>query len=133
MRLSTFHGGLEYGAFDNRETSLQGLILGTLALLLPCRAWAQGLDGSALGIQWGLPFAGLLLSIALCPLLAPGIWHRHYGKIAAFWSAAFLLPAAIRFGPQVALGAASHALLEEYLPFIILITALFVVAGGIFI
>lgn len=112
---------------------MQGKILGTLPMLVPCCAWAQGLDGSALGVQWGLPFAGLLLSIALCPLLTPGIWHRHYGKIAAFWAAAFLIPAALLFGPQIALLAAAHALLEEYLPFIILITTLFVVAGGIFI
>ncbi|MBK4736956.1 sodium:proton antiporter [Noviherbaspirillum pedocola] len=102
-------------------------------MLIPCCAWAQGLDGSALGVSWGLPFAGLLLSIALCPLVTPGVWHRHYGKIAAFWAAAFLIPAALLFGPQVALLTAAHALLEEYLPFIILITTLFVVAGGIFI
>lgn len=41
---------------------------------------------------WGIPFAGILLSIALCPLLAPVFWHHHFGKVAAAWSLAFLLP-----------------------------------------
>src|SRR5277367_6841160 len=55
-------------------------------------AEAGGLDGRALGILWCAPFAGLILSIALFPLLAPGFWGRHYGKVAAFWCLAFLLP-----------------------------------------
>ena len=58
-------------------------------------AWAAeatGLDGQALGLLWCAPFAGLILSIALFPLLAPAFWGRHYGKVAAFWSLALLLP-----------------------------------------
>jgi Na+/H+ antiporter NhaD/arsenite permease-like protein len=100
-------------------------------LLVPFSVHAAGFDGKGLDIWWGIPFAGLLLSIALCPLLVPAIWHQHYGKLAALWSAAFIVPAAFLFGSHAALFAMAHALLEEFLPFIILITALFVVAGGI--
>jgi Na+/H+ antiporter NhaD/arsenite permease-like protein len=82
---------------------------------------------------WGLPFAGLLLSIALCPLLAPTFWHHHFGKLSAAWSLAFLLPFAFVFGWDAAAHSLVHALLAEYLPFIILLTALYTVAGGIFI
>ncbi len=82
---------------------------------------------------WGIPFAGLLLSIALCPLLAPRFWHHHFGKLSAAWSLAFLLPFALVFGWDAAAHSLVHALLAEYLPFIILLTALYTVAGGIFI
>jgi Na+/H+ antiporter NhaD/arsenite permease-like protein len=102
-----------------------------LISLAPVAARAADFDGTGLAAWWGMPFAGLLLSIALCPILAPGFWHRHYGKLAALWAAAFVLPAALRFGVHPAFAAVMHALLAEFLPFIILITALFVVAGGI--
>jgi hypothetical protein len=34
--------------------------------------------GGTLCLVWVLPFAGLLLSIALALVLAPRVWHRHY-------------------------------------------------------
>ncbi|MDI4633865.1 sodium:proton antiporter [Pelomonas sp. V22] len=89
------------------------------------------LDGGALGALWGLPFAGMLLSIALLPLLAPRLWHPHYGKIAAAWALAFLLPFALMQGAGLASHLVLHTLLAEYLPFIILLLALFTTAGGI--
>ena len=82
---------------------------------------------------WGIPFAGILLSIALCPLLAPVFWHHHLGKVAAAWSLAFLLPFAALYGTDRASASLVHALVAEYIPFIILLTALFTVAGGIFV
>jgi len=88
-------------------------------------------DGGTLGLEWGLPFAGTLLSIALVPLLAPTFWHRHFGKVSAFWAASFLIPFTAAFGVRVALYEVLHALLLEYVPFILLLFALFVVAGGI--
>lgn len=104
-----------------------------LALLLPQLARAADIDGRQLSPLWGVPFAGILLSIALLPLLAPRLWHHHYGKITAAWAAAFLLPFAAVFGPAAAGTAFVHALLAEYIPFVILLTALFTVAGGIFV
>ena len=83
------------------------------------------LDGSQLSALWGLPFAGLLLSIALLPLLAPGFWHHHYGKVAAAWALAFFLPFAAIYGAGLAAFSFMHALLDEYIPFILLLTALF--------
>ena len=89
------------------------------------------LDGTALGLAWILPFAGLLLSIALLPLAMPRFWEHRFGLVAAFWAAAFLVPCALRFGPGTAAAEIWHTALLEYLPFIILVFALFVVAGGI--
>lgn len=110
----------------------RGWALGLLGLL-PNLAAAAELDGSQLSVLWGVPFAGILLSIALMPLLAPVFWHHHFGKVAAGWSLAFLLPFALMFGPGMAATHFVHALLAEYVPFIILLTALFTVAGGIYV
>ncbi|MPM66795.1 hypothetical protein SDC9_113706 [bioreactor metagenome] len=82
---------------------------------------------------WGVPFAGILLSIALMPLFLPTFWHHHFGKVAAGWALAFLVPFAITFGPSAAGTSLVHALVAEYIPFVILLTALFAVAGGIYI
>lgn len=100
---------------------------------LPALAQAAELDGARLGMVWAMPFAGLLLSIALMPLLAPSFWHHHFGKVTAAWSLAFLLPLVLTLGAGAAVANFVHALLAEYLPFVILLTALYVVAGGIYI
>jgi Na+/H+ antiporter NhaD/arsenite permease-like protein len=119
--------------FLRMSASLPHLVsgVGLLALLLPNLALAADLDGAALSALWGIPFIGLLLSIALGPLLFAHFWHRHFGKIAVFWALALLLPFALSFGLHAAAAGAVHALLAEYIPFIVLLTALFVVAGGI--
>ncbi len=83
------------------------------------------------GLAWGLPFLGLMLSIALLPIFAPRFWHRRMGHIAAAWIAALLLPQAAVAGVPAALGEAWHAVLLEYLPFVSLLLALFTVGGGI--
>lgn len=89
--------------------------------------------GEGLSAWWGVPFAGLLLSIALMPLLLPLIWHHHYGKIVLGWMAAFLVPFALTFGAGTTRAMVVHTLLAEYLPFMVLLLALFTAAGGIFI
>jgi len=104
-----------------------------LAFLLPQLAMAAEFDGRQLSPVWGVPFAGILLSIALMPVLLPSFWHHHFGKVTAAWALAFLVPFAIVFGPGIAGAAFLHALVGEYIPFVILITALFTVAGGIYI
>ena len=90
----------------------------------PRLAYAASVDGAALAAWWGVPFACMLLSIAMLPLLAPALWHHHLGKIAAGWALALLVPFALRFGPAAAFSTLMHALLEEYLPCIVLIATL---------
>lgn len=80
---------------------------------------------------WVIPFACMLLSIALGPILLPHFWHHHFGKVAAFWGLAFLVPCAIVFGPSIAIYEAWHIMILDYVPFIILLFSLFTVAGGI--
>ena len=107
------------------------LLLGVLTAGAP--AQAATLDGSQLSVLWAVPFAGILLSIAIWPLAGPHFWHHHFGKIAAAWALAFLVPFALVFGAGTAMAGLVHALLAEYIPFILLLTALFTVSGGIYI
>ncbi|HEY9108772.1 MAG TPA: sodium:proton antiporter [Roseateles sp.] len=93
----------------------------------------MALQGSELGLAWAAPFAGLLLSIAAMPLAAPAFWHHHFGKIAAGWTAALLLPFTLAFGAAETGHVLVHTLVEEYLPFTVLLGALYTTAGGIFI
>jgi len=99
--------------------------------LFPSLAGAAEFDAATLSPMWGLPFAGILLSIALMPLLVPAFWHQHYGKVSAAWALAFLLPFAVVHGAPLAGAQLLHALVGEYIPFILLLVALFAVAGGI--
>ena len=113
------------------DRNLRQLAVLALSGLATASAQASDIDGRALSVWWGVPFAGLLLSIAVIPLVAPYFWHRHFGKVTAAWALAFLLPFAVRFGPGAAASGLVHATVAEYIPFIILLTALFAVAGGI--
>ncbi|QCK85381.1 sodium:proton antiporter [Phreatobacter aquaticus] len=104
-----------------------------LALVLTASpaAAADGLDGTAMGLIWCLPFVGLLLSIATGPVLYPHVWEHHYGKFALLWAALTVIPLYLAFPGASATAALAHAILLEYLPFIILIFALYTIAGGI--
>ena len=116
---------------------LRPLMLSLLVTLLaPTLALAAGghhptIPGPDLSAVWVIPFACMLLSIAIMPLAIPHIWHHHFGKIAVFWGLAFLVPCFAVYGAQVAIYELLHALLLEYVPFIVLLFALFTVAGGV--
>ncbi|HDI60197.1 MAG TPA: sodium:proton antiporter [Desulfobacteraceae bacterium] len=77
-----------------------------------------------------LPFAGMLLSIALMPLLLPRFWHHHFGKVSAFWAASLAVPFLLVYRGN-ALYEIVHILLADYVPFIILLWSLYTVSGGI--
>ena len=63
---------------------------------------APKLDGALLNLFWVIPFVGVLLSIAIFPLVTPTFWHHHFGKVSAFWAVAFLGPFAVFFGYELA-------------------------------
>lgn len=87
--------------------------------------------GKHLGPLWVVPFACMLLSIAVMPLALPHFWHHHYGKVAGFWGLAFLGPFALGHGFELALYSVVHTLFLEYIPFLILLFSLFTIAGGV--
>lgn len=88
-------------------------------------------DGAALTILWTIPFAGILLSIAAMPLIAPHFWHNNFGKVSFFWALTFVIPFLIVQGLSIALYEVLHIVLLDYIPFIILLLSLFTISGGI--
>jgi Na+/H+ antiporter NhaD/arsenite permease-like protein len=92
-----------------------------------------GLDGTRLSLLWALPFAGILLCIATGPVLYHNLWEHHYGKFAAFWAALVIAPLFFVTDATTVVHTLSHTVLLEYMPFILLLLALFTVAGGIYV
>lgn len=74
-----------------------------------------------------LPFGVLLAAISFGPLLAPRFWHRHYAKVA--YGLGLVTLCYYLFGLH-AHGRVLHVA-HEYVSFIALIGALFVVSGGV--
>lgn len=88
-------------------------------------------DGTKLPIWSIIPFVGILLSIALFPLLLDSHFLVHHGgKMSLFWALLFAIPYLFVFR-----GEAFHDILYiyliDYIPFIVLLWGLFTVAGGI--
>ena len=88
-------------------------------------------DGTTLSILWTIPFAGILLSIAVMPLVAPHFWHNNFGKVSFFWALAFIIPFFVVEGYSITIYEFLHIILLDYVPFIILLLALFTISGGI--
>jgi len=118
------------------SSALRLAFFASVSVLLPAAAYAAGpgaphLEGADLHLVWIIPFVGILLSIAVFPLVAPHFWHLHFGKISAFWAIAFLGPFTAMYGISLAGYELLHVLFLEYIPFIILLGSLFTVAGGV--
>lgn len=126
-------GGIPARRTGGVVAAVFGGVLATTAAgpALAAGAGAPHLDGANLGLIWVAPFVGILLSIAVFPLILPHFWHQHFGKVSAFWAAAFLIPFAIFHGVDLAVFEVVHVGLLEYIPFIILLLSLFTVAGGV--
>lgn len=107
------HAPTHADASQNHESSHGGSDLGANLPLWSC-----------------LPFACMLLSIALWPLIAPEFWHHHFAKISLFWAVSLAVPFTVAFKWTAAYEIA-HILLADYVPFIILLWSLYTVSGGI--
>ncbi len=86
--------------------------------------------GEVLPLWSIIPFIGMLFSIALFPLFAPKFWHDHFGKVSIFWAIVIAIPLLIVY-KGVALHEILHIIIGDYIPFIILLWALYTVSGGI--
>lgn len=87
--------------------------------------------GKILPMWMGLPFVGILLSIALCPLVNSHWWEHNEGKVSLFWALAFFIPFAMLLDFSSAIYYCLHMYIFDYIPFIILLGSLFVISGGI--
>jgi len=86
--------------------------------------------GSELPLWSAIPFVGILLSIAVFPLVAPHFWHHHFPKISAAWAVLFAVPFLFVYKGH-AFYEIMHIYLLDYFPFIILLWGLYTIAGGI--
>lgn len=86
---------------------------------------------SAVPMAFCIPFAGLLLCIAVLPLVKPEWWEAHQPMAVAFWSLLFVVPFALFFGAGEALEKVLECIVDDYLTFIVLLFGLFCVAGNI--
>lgn len=77
-----------------------------------------------------IPFACILLSIALFPIVLPDFWHHHFAKLSGFWAATLAIPFLIAI-KGAALYEILHIILADYVPFIILLWSLYTLSGGI--
>ena len=102
-----------------------------MAAIMPAVSHASEMQGSDLSIVWAIPFAGILLSIALVPLIFPDFWHNHFGKVSLAWAAVTIIPLSLAFGLHNGIVALNEALVGDFIPFILFVGTLFVVAGGI--
>ncbi len=116
-------------------TKMIAMLFACLTTLLPSLALAaEGaphIPGAELSAVWVIPFACMLLSIAIFPIAAPHFWHHNFGKISVFWGLAFLVPCAIVYGFSITLYEFLHTMLLEYVSFLVLLFSLFTVAGGV--
>lgn len=78
-----------------------------------------------------IPFVGVILSIAIVPLIAPKFWHLHYGKVGLFWLTLSLIGITHAYSIEKTIYDVSHTMLLEYIPFICLVLALYTVSGGL--
>jgi Na+/H+ antiporter NhaD/arsenite permease-like protein len=78
-----------------------------------------------------LPFVGLLLSIALLPLLFPALWHKIENFTLVFWASMGLAALISLFNIFQASHLVMETLWKDYVPFLVIIFALFKISGGI--
>lgn len=78
-----------------------------------------------------IPFAGLLLCIAVLPLIKGEWWEAHQPHAVIFWSLLFVIPFTIKYGVGMATETVLECILNDYLTFIVLLFGLFCVSGNI--
>ena len=87
--------------------------------------------GATLPIYSIIPFVGMLLSIAIFPLVKAEWWEKHQLGVAIFWSLVFLVPFTIGYGIEETGLQLIESIVVDFIPFIVLLFGLFVVSGGI--
>ena len=114
-------------------SALAAAFLGVLAFSVTAMAESPaGETGTAVpSLLYCIPFAGILLCIALFPLVKPTWWEEHQAPVVLAWSLAFIVPFVMGFGAHHTAEVVLECLINDYLTFIVLLFGLFCVAGNI--
>ncbi len=91
----------------------------------------ETLDYSSIPLAVCIPFVGLLLCIAIAPLVNGKWWEKHQFKIILGWCAAFIIPFAVLYGVGVMSETVLECIFNDYITFIVLLFGLYCVAGNI--
>ena len=108
-------------------------ILFMVMLLTPTYVWAAESQASAMQVPVWLciPFAGLLLCIAVMPLLRAEWWEAHQPLVVFMWIILLVVPFAIVYGAGDTFETVLECIVNDYLTFIVLLFGLFCVSGNI--
>lgn len=114
-------------------SALAAALLGVLAFSVTAMAESPaGETGTAVpSLLYCIPFAGILLCIALFPLVMPNWWEDHQAPVVLAWSLAFIVPFVMGFGAHHTAEVVLECIINDYLTFIVLLFGLFCVAGNI--
>lgn len=112
------------------RTGIAGLTLATLTVASASASEAGHVAVHTHPFQV-VPFIGLIVSLALLQAIAPDLWHKHEKKFVAGWSLLTLLTLAVTNDWTTVGETIITTALDEYIPFIVLIATLTIVAGGI--
>ena len=104
-----------------------------LSLTCPVSVWAAGESGAKADVPIWLciPFAGLLLCIAIMPLVKGEWWEAHQPLVVALWIIVLVIPFAVLYGVGDTVETVLECTVNDYLTFIILLFGLFCVSGNI--
>lgn len=118
-----------------KKLSVTAIVIALIAVFCQTAFGAEILHGAELEQQVSLiyciPFVGMLLSIAICPLVIPEKWEKWRWAFVLFWSVVFLVPFALSFNVPTMVNQLLHSIIGDYLTFIVLLFGLFCVAGNI--
>lgn len=78
-----------------------------------------------------IPFAGLLLCIAVMPLVKGEWWEKHQPIVVLMWIILTIIPFAVVYGAGAAVETVLECVINDYLTFIVLLFGLFCVSGNI--
>ena len=114
-----------------KKVLLASILLGVL-ILCPMGVFAAETTQTASVPIWlCIPFAGLLLCIAIMPLVKGEWWENHQPHAVIFWILTMVIPFAIYYGAGQTVETVLECTVNDYLTFIILLFGLFCVSGNI--
>ena len=131
--MEIFREDIIYGQEENIVKKIVSL-LETAALFFmafPMTAWAAEGSAESISPAFCIPFAGLLLCVAVLPLIKAEWWESHQLHAVIFWSLLFIVPFAVFLGAGEAAEKVLECIIDDYLTFIVLLFGLFCVAGNI--
>ena len=105
----------------------------SMLLMCPTGVWAAGSGETTTQVPVWLciPFAGLLLCIAVMPLIKAEWWEAHQPHVVLMWILLMVIPFAVVYGTGKATETVLECIVNDYLTFIVLLFGLFCVSGNI--